>query len=96
MRKWSLAKEAQSDMRDIRLFSKQHWGEEQSIRYINEIRGKIDLIARNPLIGKDCSDHIEVGIRSIFIGSHTIYYEFNAETLTVRAILHQAMIPHPR
>ena len=94
MRKWRLSKEAQADMREIRLFSKQHWGEEQSERYIKTMRAKIELLAQNAHIGIDRSDDLEAGIRSVFIGSHTIYYEFDAKILTVKAILHQSMTPN--
>jgi toxin ParE1/3/4 len=94
MRKWILSKEAQEDMGDIRLFSKCYWGNEQSVRYIKEIREKIELLAENPRIGIDRSNDLEINIRSIVIGSHTIYYEFNDEALTVKAILHQAMTPN--
>jgi toxin ParE1/3/4 len=93
MRKWRLSKEAQADMREIRLFSKQYWGEEQSQRYIKAIRAKLELLVQNSYIGMDRADDLEVGIKSIFTGSHAIYYEFDAEILTVKAILHQSMTP---
>jgi toxin ParE1/3/4 len=95
MLKWRLSKEAEDDMRNIRLYTQKYWGVEQSSRYIKEIRGKIELVAQNPRTGTDRSHDLRPGFRSIFIGSHTIYYEFNSKMLTVRAILHQAMTPAP-
>ena len=85
MLRWRLTAEAQADMRD--------WGAAQSVRYIKELREKIELLAQNPRLGVDRSADLGEGIRSIFIGSHTIYYEFNATVLIVLAILHQAMTP---
>ena len=93
MLKWRLSEEAQADMRDIRVFTRQRWGMEQSGRYIKEIREKLELLAQNPRLGVDRSSDLENGIRSILIGSHVIYYEFNATILTVRTILHQSMAP---
>ena len=93
MLKWRLTAEAQEDMRDIRIFTRQYWGTEQSVRYIKELREKIELIAENPHLGIDRSADLGEGIRSIFIGSHTIYYEFNSTGLIIQAILHQAMTP---
>ena len=93
MLKWRLTAEAQADMRGIRTFTRQYWGAAQSTRYIKELREKIELLAQTPRLGVDRSVDLGEGIRSIFIGSHTVYYEFNATALTVRAILHQAMTP---
>ena len=89
-----LTEEAQADLRDIRAFTKQQWGDVQSVRYIKEIREKLKLLAQNPSLGVDRSADLEKGVRSILIGSHAIYYVFNAKALTVRAILHQAMTPN--
>jgi len=89
----SITQEAQADLREIRAFTKQQWGNAQSVRYIKEIRGKIELLTRNPYLGVDRCAELEDGLRSILAGSHTIYYEFNATALTVRAILHQSMTP---
>ena len=93
MLKWRLTDEAQEDMKNIRVFTKQYWGAAQSIRYSKIIREKIDLLAQNPRLGTDRSAELGKGVRSILIGSHSIYYEFNAKWLTILAILHQAMTP---
>ena len=93
MLKWRLSEEAQADMRDIRAFTRQRWGMAQSVRYIEEIREKIGLLAQNPRLGVDRSVELGEGVRSFLIGSHVIYYEFDAARLTVRTILHQAMAP---
>ena len=95
MLKWRLSEEAQRDLGEIRFFTKREWGIVQSDRYIKTIREKIELLAQNPRIGIDRSADLEEGIRSVFIGSHTIYYVFDVEMLTVHAILHQAMTPYP-
>lgn len=80
-------------MRDIRRFTKDNWGQAQSARYIEEIYKRIELLAERPQIGIDRSGELGEGTRSCFVGSHTIYYMFDAETLTVLSVLHQAMTP---
>ena len=94
MLKWRLTEEARADMVDIRAFTKEHWGSTQSARYIREIRERIKLLAQNPRIGIDRSADVGKGIRSFFVGSHAIYYEYDTEMLTIWAILHQAMTPN--
>ncbi|MDR1074471.1 MAG: type II toxin-antitoxin system RelE/ParE family toxin, partial [Treponema sp.] len=54
-----------------------------------EIREKIELLAQNPHIGADRGEDLKEGIRSILVGSHIIYYVYDAKTLTVWAVLHQ-------
>ena len=93
MLKWRLSEEAQRDLGEIRSFTKREWGMAQSNRYIKAIREKIDLLAQNPRLGADRSADLGEGVRSVFVGSHTVYYDFDIITLTVRAILHQAMTP---
>ena len=93
MLKWQLSEQAQNDMKDIRAFTKKQWGVDQSELYIRKILTKIDMLAQNPGSGIDRSYESGVNIRSVLVGSHTIYYEYNAEILVIQAVLHQAMTP---
>jgi plasmid stabilization system protein ParE len=91
--KWQLSEHAVSDMKNIRAFTKREWGAEQSALYIRKIVAKIEILAQNPHIGIDRSDEYGGNVRSAIVGSHTIYYEHDAEFLTIHAVLHQAMTP---
>ena len=93
MIKWQLSEQAQNDMKDIRAYTKQQWGARQSALYIRQILTKIEMLAQSPAIGIDRSNELGENIRSIFVGSHTVYYEYNNEALTIQAVLHQAMTP---
>jgi toxin ParE1/3/4 len=84
---------AKIHMSVIRAFTKEQWGPAQSVKYMKEIYARIDLLARKPQLGVDHSDELGNGIHSFFIGSHTIYYQYDTETLIIRAVLHQAMSP---
>ena len=93
MSKWLISEQAQNDIKDIRSFTIQQWGVEQSVLYIKHIMAKIEMLTKNPYAGIDRSDELGENIRSILVGSHTIYYEYDAKTLTIQAILHHAMTP---
>ena len=93
MIKWQLSEQAQNDMKDIRAFTKQKWGARQSALYIRQILTKIEMLTQNPTIGIDRSSESGENTRSIFVGSHTIYYGYNEGVLTIQAVLHQAMTP---
>jgi toxin ParE1/3/4 len=93
MLKWRLSEDAQTDMSNIRFFTKEQWGITQSSRYIKEIREKIELLVQNPLSGADRGEDLKEGIRSILVGSHIIYYAYDTKILTVWAVLHQSMMP---
>jgi hypothetical protein len=54
---------------------------------------KIELLAQNPKSGIDRTNELGENIRSALVGSHTIYYEYDGEMLTIQAVLHQAMTP---
>jgi len=93
MSKWLISEQAQNDIKDIRYFTKQQWGVHQSVLYIKQIMAKIDILIQNPYAGINRSDELGENIRSILVGSHMIYYEYDTKTLTIQAILHQAMTP---
>ena len=93
MLKRIITKEAKADMADIRAFTRQVWGEEQSIRYLNEINDKVLLLSQMPALGVDRSEEYGYDVHSCFVTSHTIYYQYDDSTLVIRAILHQSRIP---
>jgi len=93
MLKKSITQRAKAHMGEIRCFTKNQWSTTQSVKYLQEISDKIGLLAQRPQIGIDRSGDLGDGIRSYFVGSHTIYYRYDSESLVVYAILHQSMTP---
>ena len=88
-----ITERAKAHMNDIRRFTQEQWGTAQSVKYLQEIRNKIDLLAQRPQIGIDRSVDLGDGVRSYFVGNHTIYYRYNSKLLVIHAILHQSMTP---
>ena len=86
---------AKVHMSEIRRFTKSQWGMVQSAKYMQEISNKIDMLAQRPQIGIDRSGDLGNGIRSSFVGSHTIYYRHCSDKIIVHAVLHQSMTPQP-
>ena len=93
MLKKFITERAKAHMGEIRNFTQKQWGTAQSVKYLQEIGNKIDLLAQRPQIGIDRSSDLGNGFRSYFIGSHTIYYRYDSRLLVVHAILHQSMTP---
>ena len=93
MLKKFITERAKAHMGEIRRFTKIRWGMAQSVKYMQELSNKIDLLAQRPQIGMDRSGDSGAGIHSYFVGSHTIYYRYDSELLVVYAILHQSMTP---
>ena len=84
---------AKRHMADIKRFTESQWGREQSVKYMHEIRVKIELLAQSPQIGINRSEELGRSIHSFFVGSHTIYYKYDSKTLVIHAVLHQTMTP---
>ena len=90
-----ITERAKAHMGDIRRFTRKQWGAAQSVKYLQEIGNKIDLLAQRPQIGIDRSGDLGDGISSYIVGSHTIYYRYDSKLLVIHAILHQSMTPLP-
>jgi toxin ParE1/3/4 len=84
---------AKTHMGEIKSFTKTQWGMAQSAKYLQEISNKIGILAQRPEIGIDRSGDLGNGMRSYFVGSHTIYYRYDSKLLVIYAILHQSMTP---
>lgn len=93
MLKKRLSKGARDHIAEIRRFTLQNWGKEQAASYVKEIQLRVDLLAEMPHIGVDRSLELGDGIHCCLLGSHAIYYSFDAAELTVWAVLHQSRIP---
>ena len=92
MGKYFLTSDAKDDLLKIREYTLSQWGDEQSIKYIIELRETLNLLSQNPLIGKLHTD-IDKGVYSFPCASHVFYYLLKKKRLTVFGILHRSMVP---
>ena len=89
---FKLTPDAQMDLREIRRFTQERWGENQSKKYLSDLRDTIRVLVKNSSLGKP---RLDVGdnVHSFPHDSHVIYYLTHEEGIIVFGILHKRMIP---
>ena len=87
-----LTTDAKKDLINIRQYTLEHWGKQQSTKYLSELRRTIRLLTETPSMGIKRPD-IGNNIFSFPHVSHMLYYTLNANQLVVFAVLQQSMIP---
>lgn len=92
MATYRLTRDARRDLSTIREFTKDRWGNEQSKKYILELRNVLTLLSDNPLMGIRRRD-IDEGVYSFPHASHVIYYIIEKKHLIVIGVLHSSMAP---
>ena len=68
------------------------WGDDQAIRYIDDLEKCCRQLADNPNLGRAC-DYIRPGLRRMEQGGHVIFYRPEPGGILVSRILHQRMLP---
>ena len=92
MRQYVLSREAQISLQDIRGYSFEKFGKQQTIVYLRRLRDRMRYLAENPKSGQS-RDELNVGYYSYFEGSHTIYYRIRPDHVDIIDVLHQSMEP---
>ena len=87
-----LTRDAQQDLKAIRRYTVDRWGQEQSRKYLEGMQNTIRLLAEFPVQGLARQD-VDAGVFSFPYGSHMLYYRLEEEQLMVFAVLHQRMVP---
>ena len=85
-----LTDEARRDFRAILRYTRKLWGDHQRNRYAAQLDDELNRLTLFPLLG-EARDELALGMRSRVVAEHVIYYRIDAETITVRRILHQSM-----
>ena len=89
---YRLTADAQSDLIEIRRYTRVQWGGEQSKKYLSELRQIMSLLSETPKMGMQRSE-LGAGIFSFPHSRHVIYYQCPGKQLIVFAILHKSMLP---
>jgi toxin ParE1/3/4 len=84
--------EAADDIDEIAAYTTNTWGWRQADHYLAKLEDGLDLLARNPSIGRS-SDSIEAGLRRFEIGKHVVFYLPEPDGILVVRVLHQRMLP---
>jgi toxin ParE1/3/4 len=92
MSQYKFTTQSQQDLIRIRHFTSEHWGADQSVHYLKELRKILQLLSEMPLMGKKCLDDLGENVYRFPFNSHVIYYlMLSAEEIVIVAI--QSMVP---
>ena len=92
MARFRLSRQAEADLLDIAAYTLRTWGQEQAIRYIDELEAACHRLADNPEVGRAC-DYVRPGLRRMEHGRHVLFYRIEAKEILVVRVLHQRMLP---
>jgi toxin ParE1/3/4 len=87
---------AETDLAEIARYTLRQWGEDQTIRYIDDLEACCQQLAASPELGRLCDD-VRPGLRRMERGRHVIFYRQEPGGILVSRVLHQRMLPerHP-
>lgn len=89
-RKLVLSPRARRDFIDVLRYTGETWGESQLHAYRDKIDAALQLIARNPALGRRAPGLPDMH-RLYVVGSHVIVYRDQETAIAVVRILHQRM-----
>ena len=92
MAEFRFSRGAEADLLNIGAYTLRTWGEDQTIRYIDDLEACCQMLADNPTLGRAC-DEVRPGLRRMECGQHVVFYREDAEGILVSRILHQRMLP---
>jgi toxin ParE1/3/4 len=87
-----LSRRAESDLMEIARYTLERWGEDQAIRYIDDLEACCKQLASNPDLSRPCDD-VRPGLCRMEHGRHVVFYRKGAGGILVLRILHERMLP---
>ena len=92
MAAFRFTRRAEADLLSIGAYTLRTWGEDQTIRYLDDLEAWCQMLADNPTLGRVC-DEVRPGLRRMERGRHVVFYREDAGAILVSRILHQRMLP---
>jgi toxin ParE1/3/4 len=89
-RKILRSSEAQEDLLSIWLFGADEWSPEQADEHLRDIEDMCDRLRVDPELGRK-RDELIVGLYSIPINPHVIFYQQSPKAITIVRVLHEAL-----
>ena len=83
---------ARADLASIFRYSREVWGENRAVAYIDELDAGFKRIAERPEIGPGRSELLD-GARGRLIAKHLVFYQVSDERVVVLRVLHPAQDP---
>jgi len=95
MKPWRLTQQAESSLRDIAIWTVKHFGNQQAIKYRDELIDCINRLASsNPPQSKSCGKLLQETHNELFYikkGSHFIVFRETEKQLEILEFFHQHM-----
>lgn len=91
-RRLTVKPEAQADIDDIRLCTRERWGAEQRRRYGFHIKQAVRSLLDYPERGMS-RDDLSPGCRSLVVERHVVFYRIAGEQIIVGRVLHGSQDP---
>src|ERR1017187_4920759 len=82
--------EAQEDLLSIWLFGADEWSPEQADEHLRDIEDMCDRLRVHPELGRK-RDELIIGLYSIPINPHVIFYLQSSKAITIVRVLHEAL-----
>ncbi len=92
MATFRFSRRAEADLLGIAAYTLHTWGQDQTIRYIEDLETCCRMLADNPALGRSCHQ-IRPGLRRMEHGGHVVFYRQEVAGILVSRILHQRMLP---
>jgi toxin ParE1/3/4 len=86
------SRRAEADLLSVADYTLRTWGEDQAIRYIDDLESCCQMLGDNPALGR-VGDDVRPGLRRMEHGRHVVFYRETAGGILVSRILHQRMLP---
>ena len=82
--------EAQEDLLSIWIFGADEWSPEQADEHLRDIEDMCDRLRVHPELGRK-RDELIIGLYSIPINPHVIFYLQSSKAITIVRVLHEAL-----
>ena len=92
MAQFRLTRRAEADVVSIGAYTLRTWGEDQTVRYLEDLEASCQMVADNPALGRVC-DAVHPGLLRMESGQHVVFYRQAAGGILISRILHQRMLP---
>ena len=92
MAAFRFSRRAEADVLGIAAYTLRAWGEDQTIRYMNDLEACCRMLADHAGLGRACDD-VRRGLRRMEHGRHVVFYREDAGGILISRILHQRMLP---
>lgn len=87
-----IASAAKADLKEIYQYGLRQWGQSQSDRYLETLKGSIWSLIEQPLMGIERPELL-TGMRSLSIESHILFYRITTRNIEVVRVLHGRQDP---